>query len=96
MKKLIIIICLLITSCTQTDMEKWNSSEGQKLRAMFEFGYFEGQKSAMEGIWYIAYDEANKTYYWTKNIYESDSEEFLQKVNDGWDFEIQYVPTVGE
>lgn len=97
MKKLIVIlICFLIISCTKTNMERWNSSEGEKLRSMFEFGYFEGQKAAMEGIWYITYDEVNKTYYWTKNIYTSDSEEYLQKVNDGWNFDIQYIPPVGE
>ena len=97
MKKFIVIlICLLLFSCTQTDMEQWNSKEGEKLRYMFEFGYFEGQKSALENTWYIAFDKETNTYYWIKNIYVSESEEYLQKVEDGWDFEIQYIPPIGE
>ena len=88
-----ISILFIFSSCTDdTDEQIWNSIYGKELRKLVEIGFFEGQKAALEGKFYISKNEKD-IYFWIDNFWKEDKNYEEMKAK-GVDFTLQYIPSL--
>lgn len=95
MKKILFIIVTIfmvvsISSCT----DKMILDNSKRLRVLYEMGYFNGQKQALQGKYAVSFD--GSVYYWSKNLYTFDlTDEELKRYKD-FDTTVMYNPNVDE
>jgi hypothetical protein len=85
---LIIIIGLFI-SCSKDAYEKTIWNLGKKYLELYEMGFYQGQKAAMENKFAISKDK-NGIYYWKVSPYTFDKD-YNKYKNKGFDVSIHYV-----